>query len=56
MADPLKLAGALAEFGIVRYAKLESKRSGATLLLKVMSVVCSTVCAGLAGVSQLRPY
>jgi hypothetical protein len=49
MADPLKLAGALAEFGFVRYAKLESKRGGATLLLKVTSVVCSTVCAGLAG-------
>ena len=45
MADPLRLAAALAEIGIARYAQSELARSGATLLLKIVSVVC----AGLAG-------
>jgi hypothetical protein len=38
MADPLRLAAALAEIGIARYAQSELKRTGATLLLKVVSV------------------
>ena len=45
MADPLRLAAALAEIGIARYAQSELARTGATLLLKIVSVVC----AGLAG-------
>ena len=45
MADPLRLAAALAEIGIARYAQSASKRTGATLLLKAVSVIC----AGLGG-------
>jgi hypothetical protein len=45
MVDPLRLAAALAEIGIARYAQSEPARTGATLLLKIVSVVC----AGLAG-------
>jgi hypothetical protein len=42
MADPLRLAAALAEIGIARYG---SNRPGAALLLKFVGVVC----AGLGG-------
>jgi hypothetical protein len=42
MADPLRLAAALAEIGIARYG---SSRAGAALLLKFVGVVC----AGLGG-------
>ena len=45
MVDPLRLAATLAEIGIARYARSESARTGAALLLKIVSVVC----AGLAG-------
>ena len=45
MADPLRLAAALAEIGIARYAQSLSKPTGPTLLLKLVSVVC----AGLGG-------
>jgi hypothetical protein len=45
MADPLRLVAALAELGLAGYAQSESKRTGSTLLLKVVSVAC----AGLAG-------
>jgi hypothetical protein len=45
MADPLRLAAALAEIGLARYAQSETKRAGPTLLLRVVGAVC----AGLAG-------
>jgi hypothetical protein len=53
MADPLRLAGALVEIGIARYAESESKRIGATLLLKVVSVVCAGLGGGFAVASFL---
>ena len=53
MADPLRLAAALAEIGIARYAQSEWKRTGATLLLKVVSVVCAGLGGGFAVASFL---
>jgi hypothetical protein len=53
MADPLRLAVALAEIGIARYAQSEWKRSGTTLLLKVVSVICAGVGGGFAVASFL---
>jgi hypothetical protein len=53
MADPLRLAAALAEIGIARYAQSEWKRTGATLLLKVVSVVCAGLGGGFAVASIL---
>ena len=55
MADPLRLAAALAEIGIARYVQSESKRTGATLLLKVVSVICAGLGGGFA-VSSLLIY
>ena len=54
MADPLRLAAALAEIGIARYAQSESKRTGA-LLLKVVSVICAGLAGGF-GVAALLVY
>src|SRR5579864_5939730 len=54
MADPLRLAAALAEIGIA-YAQGASKRIGATLLLKVVSVICAGLGGGFA-VSSLLIY
>jgi len=51
--DPLRLAAALAEIGIARYAQSESKRTGATLLLKVVSVICAGLAGGFAVASFL---
>jgi hypothetical protein len=53
MADPLRLAAALAEIGIARYAQGELKRTGATLLLKVVSVICAGLGGGFAVASFL---
>lgn len=53
MADPLRLAAALVEIGIARYAQSESKRIGTTLLLKVVGGVCSGLGGGFAVVSFL---
>jgi hypothetical protein len=55
MDDPLRLAAALAEIGIARYAQSESKRTGATLLLKVVSVICAGLAGGF-GVAALLIY
>jgi len=55
MTDPLRLAAALAEIGIARYAQNEWKRSGATLLLKVVSVICAGLGGGF-GVAALLIY
>jgi hypothetical protein len=55
MADPLRLAAALAEIGIARYAQSEWKRSGATLLLKVVIVTCAGLAGGF-GVAALVIY
>src|SRR5579864_1226939 len=52
MADPLRLAAALAEIGIA-YAQGASKRIGATLLLKVVSVICAGLGGGFAVASFL---
>ena len=48
MADPLRLAAALAEIGIARYAQSLSKSTGPTLLLKLVSVVCAGLGGGFA--------
>src|SRR4029077_3331803 len=53
--DPLRLAAALAEISIARYAQSESKRTGATLLLKVVSVICAGLAGGF-GVAALLIY
>ena len=53
MADLLRLAAALAEIGIARYAQSELKRTGATLLLKVVSVICAGLGGGFAVASFL---
>jgi hypothetical protein len=55
MDDPLRLAAALAEISIARYAQSESKRTGATLLLKVVSVICAGLAGGF-GVAALLIY
>ena len=52
--DPLRLAAALAEISIARYAQSESKRTGA-LLLKVVSVICAGLAGGF-GVAALLVY
>jgi len=51
--DPLRLAAALAEIRVARYAQSESKRTGATLLLKVVSVICAGLAGGFAVASFL---
>ena len=53
MADPLRLAAALAEIGIARYAQSGWKRSGTTLVLKVVSVICAGLGGGFAVASFL---